>query len=114
MKTILFRTSLVGMLAASAFYAQGLGSLDRNTPSASNGGHQKPARYSVTDLGTLGRTFRIACGINNPRRVGGRSVFINGNVDALRIRLRGQSMTSNTCCIELRTMRCITRGRWRI
>lgn len=29
MKTILFRTSLVGMLTASAFYAQSLSSLDR-------------------------------------------------------------------------------------
>jgi len=39
MRTILFRTSVVGMLAASAFYAQ--------TASA-------PPRYTVTDLGLVG------------------------------------------------------------
>ena len=33
MKTILFRTSLAGMIAASAFYAQSLNSLDRSTSS---------------------------------------------------------------------------------
>jgi hypothetical protein len=54
MKTILFRTSLVGMLAASAFYAQSLNSLDGNPPSNTGAGRQMPARYTVTDLGPVG------------------------------------------------------------
>jgi len=72
MKTILFRTSLVGMLAASAFYAQSPGSL----------GSQSPTRYNVTDLGTLGGTFSTAFGINNAGRVGGTAALPNGNTVA--------------------------------
>ena len=48
MKWILFRTSLVSMLAASAFYAQSLGSLD-SPPSDLSAGRQMAARYTVTD-----------------------------------------------------------------
>jgi probable HAF family extracellular repeat protein len=72
MKTILFRTSLVGMLAASAFYAQSLSSLDG----------RPPARYTVTDLGALGGTFSIAYGLNNAGRVGGTAALHNGNAHA--------------------------------
>jgi probable HAF family extracellular repeat protein len=82
MKTILFHTSLVGMLAASALYAQSLSSLDRNPPSNSSDGRQRPARYTVTDLGTLGGTFSVAFGINNAGRVGGTAALPNGNVHA--------------------------------
>jgi probable HAF family extracellular repeat protein len=82
MKTILFRTSLVGMLAASAFYAQNLSSLDRNQPSNLSTGRQMPARYGVTDLGTLGGTFSVAFGINNAGGVGGAAALPNGNVHA--------------------------------
>ena len=82
MKTILFRTSLVGMLAASAFYAQSLSSLDGSASSNPDAGGQAPARYSVTDLGTLGGTFSVAFGINNAGRVGGAAALPNGNVHA--------------------------------
>ena len=82
MKTILFRTSLVGMLAASAFYAQSLSSFDRNAPSHSSDGRQRPARYTVTDLGTLGGTFSTAFGINHAGRVGGTAALPNGNAHA--------------------------------
>ena len=81
MKTILFRTSLAGMLVASAFYAQGLSSLDGNPPSDFSAG-RPPARYVVTDLGTLGGTFSIAYGINNAGRVGGTAALHNGNAHA--------------------------------
>lgn len=72
MKTILIRTSLAGMLAAVAFYGQ----------SPSSPGSQTPARYSVTDLGTLGGTFSTAFAINNAGRVGGTAALPNGNTDA--------------------------------
>ena len=64
MNTILFRTSVAGMLAASC-YAQG---------------SQTSARYTITDLGTFGGTFSIAFGINNAGRVGGAAALPNGNV----------------------------------
>jgi probable HAF family extracellular repeat protein len=48
MNTILFRTSLVGMLAASAFYAQSV------SPAASNTSSNVHLHYSVADLGLVG------------------------------------------------------------
>jgi probable HAF family extracellular repeat protein len=63
MKTILIRTSLAGILAASAVYAQAT---------------QAAPRYTVIDLGTLGGTFSIAFGINNAGRVGGSAAVHNG------------------------------------
>jgi probable HAF family extracellular repeat protein len=78
MKTILFRTSLVGMLAASGFYAQSLSSLDTSASSNPDAGGKVPARYSVTDLGTF-TTFSIAFGIDNAGRVGGTAALPNGN-----------------------------------
>ena len=74
MRTILFRTSLAGMFAASAFYAQSL------SPDASPGS-QMP-RYKVTDLGTLGGPLTIAFGINNAGRVGGTVAVPNGETHA--------------------------------
>jgi probable HAF family extracellular repeat protein len=68
MKTILFRGSLAGMLAASVFYAQSVSS-----PA------QVSARYDVTDLGTFGGTFSTAFGINNAGRIGGTAALPNGN-----------------------------------
>ncbi len=47
MKTILFRTSLTGVLAASAFYAQSVSPLATPSPKV-------PVRYAVTDLGMVG------------------------------------------------------------
>ena len=79
MKTILFRTSLLGMLAASAFYAQSLSSLDRSASSDLDAGRQVPARYRVTDLGTFGGTFSTAFGINNGGQVGGTAALPNGD-----------------------------------
>jgi len=56
MKTILFRTSLVCMLATSAFYAQGVSSADKNAS----------PRYIVKDLGPLpGAGFSYAPVIAN-------------------------------------------------
>src|SRR5579864_5338163 len=80
MKTILFRAALVGILAASAFHAQSLSSLD--TGASSNPAAQLPARYTVKDLGTLGGTFSIAFGINNAGRIGGTAALPSGNVHA--------------------------------
>ncbi len=73
MKTILFRTSLVGMLAASAF-AQ-----SSSSPTSSR---HVTARYEVTDLGKSIGPFSIAFGINNAGRVGGTATLPNGNTDA--------------------------------
>jgi probable HAF family extracellular repeat protein len=58
MKKILFRTSLVGILAGAAYYAQ-------------TAAPQTTPRYAVTDLGALGGTFSISYGINNAGRVAG-------------------------------------------
>ncbi len=77
MKTILFRTSLVGMLATSVFYAQSLSSLDTSA-SSNPGAGQPPAHFSVTDLGTF-TTFSIAFGIDNAGRVGGTAALPNGD-----------------------------------
>jgi probable HAF family extracellular repeat protein len=74
MKTVLFRNSLVGMLAAFALHAQGLSSFDA--------AGQPAVRYRVTDLGTLGGTFSVAFGINNAGRVGGAAALPGGNVHA--------------------------------
>ncbi len=49
MTTILFRTSLVGMLATSAFYAQSV------SPAAANTSSHVQLRYSVADLGLVGQ-----------------------------------------------------------
>ncbi len=69
MKTILFRTSLATVFAASAFYAQ--------SPA-----WYQPPRFTVTDLGTFGGTFSIAYGINNAGQVGGAAALPSGNVHA--------------------------------
>ena len=74
MRTILFRTSLAGMLAASGFYAQSL-------PPNARPGRQTP-RYKVTDLGTLGEPLTIAFGINNAGRVGGTIAVPSGGTHA--------------------------------
>src|SRR6266852_846936 len=78
LKTILFRTSLVGMLAASAFYAQNLSSIDTSASSNPGAAAQVPARYSVDDLGKF-TTFSIAFSINNAGRIGGTAALPNGN-----------------------------------
>ncbi len=75
MKTILVRTSLVGMIAATAFHAQSLTSLEKSAASAT----PAPARYSVTGLGALGGTFSTAFGVNNAGRVGGTAALPNGD-----------------------------------
>lgn len=85
MKTILFRASLAGMLAAGAFHAQDASSPD--TSASSNPG--APARYRVTDLGTLGGKFSIAYGVNNAGRVGGSAALPNGNAHAFLSGLGG-------------------------
>jgi probable HAF family extracellular repeat protein len=77
MKTILFRTSLVGMIAAAAFHAQTLSSLDGSA--SSNSAAPAPARYSVTGLGAFGGTFSIAFGVNNAGRIGGAAALPNGD-----------------------------------
>jgi probable HAF family extracellular repeat protein len=76
MKTILFRTSLVGLLAASPFYAQS----SINTRASSNPGAaaQAPTRYSVDDLGKF-TTFSTAFSINSAGRVGGTAALPTGN-----------------------------------
>ena len=66
MKSILFRASLVSMLAASAVCAQPPSSFEPNPPAGS-----RPTLYHVTDLGTLGGTFSTAFGVNNAGRIGG-------------------------------------------
>jgi probable HAF family extracellular repeat protein len=71
MRTILFRTSLAGMLAASALCAQSL------SPAAS-----AAPQYQITDLGTLGGTLTVAFGINNAGRIGGTAALPNGDTHA--------------------------------
>ncbi|HTB13483.1 MAG TPA: hypothetical protein VK752_18010 [Bryobacteraceae bacterium] len=67
MKTILFRTTLAGMLASYVLQAQ----------------NASPAvHYTVKDLGTLGGTFSTAFGINNAGSVGGTMALPGGNTDA--------------------------------
>jgi hypothetical protein len=72
MKDILFRNSLVGMLAVFALHAQ-----SPNSTTATSS-----ARYSVTGLGTLGGSFSAAFGINSAGRLGGAAARPDGNVHA--------------------------------
>src|SRR5580704_6077725 len=80
MKTILFRISLVGTIAAAAFHAQSLSSLDGSASAKSAA--PAPARYSVASLGALGGTFSIAFGVNNAGRIGGAAALPNGDTHA--------------------------------
>jgi probable HAF family extracellular repeat protein len=77
MKTILFRTSLVGIVAATAFHAQSLSSVNRSA--SSDSAAPAPARYNVTSLGAFGGTFSIAFGVNNAGRIGGAAALPNGD-----------------------------------
>jgi probable HAF family extracellular repeat protein len=80
MTTILLRASLIGMVAASVFYAQTPSAPDPDSVSNFTAGRQKSPSYAVTDLGTLGGPFSVAFGINNAGRVGGAAALSNGNV----------------------------------
>jgi probable HAF family extracellular repeat protein len=80
MKTVLFRISLVGTIAAAGFHAQGLRSLDGSA--STNSAAPPPARYSVASLGTLGGTFSVAFGVNNAGRIGGAAALPNGDTHA--------------------------------
>jgi probable HAF family extracellular repeat protein len=79
MTTILFRTSVVGMLAATAFHAQSPSGFEGSASFNPGAATQVPARYTVTDLGTFGGTFSIAFGLNNAGRIGGAATVPGGN-----------------------------------
>src|SRR4051812_13794180 len=72
MKNILYRASLIGMLAASVFAQESL-------PTASR---EKTPRYEVTDLGTFGGSFSIAYGVDGRGRTAGAASLPGGNLHA--------------------------------
>jgi probable HAF family extracellular repeat protein len=90
MKTILFRASLAGLLAASAF-AQTSSSADPRESSNPSATGQPTVRYQVADLGTFGGPFSIAFGLNAAGRIGGAAALPDGSVHPFL--LRGQKAT---------------------